>query len=267
MAAGEQSGVSSLTRANVAVHAGSPVDCGEDANGTGSSVGDGDRPAARAPRGLPSSVIHELRTPLTSIHGYAQVLQRALKDEPRAKNALAVVVRETTRLSAMLAELSELAEVDADDLVVAPIEIEVRQIIDGVAHEIERRDTGARPIVIEGSGVACCNPTILSQVLFHVLTNAIRYSPDGAQVDVSVRQHGVRVEIVVADRGISVEPADAKRIYEPFERGSNARQFGVRGLGLGLYLARRQLSACDGRIEHHPRDGGGTIFRITLPGA
>jgi signal transduction histidine kinase len=271
MSAGEQSGVSSLTRTNSAVHAVARNDCGDEANGVGARVDDRDLPdqrdAERVPAGLPSSVIHELRTPLTSIHGYAQVLQRTFKNEPRASNALAVVVRETTRLSAMLAELSELAEIDAGDMVVAPIEIEVQQIVDGVVHEIERRDGGAHPILIEGSGVARCNPTILSQVLRHVLTNAVRYSPAGAQVDVRVRQRGSRVEIVVADRGISVEPEDARRIYEPFERGSNARQFGVRGLGLGLYLARRQLAAAGGRIEHRPRDEGGTVFRITVPGA
>ena len=271
MSAGEQSGVSSLTRRNVAVHVAAPTESGKESNGVSATADDhsllDERKDAPAPApGLPSSVIHELRTPLTSIHGYAQVLQRSLKNEPRATNALAVVVRETTRLSAMLAELSELAEVDSGDLVVAPIEIEAQQIVDGVVHEIERRDAGAHPILVQGSGIACCNPTILSQVLFHVLTNAVRYSPSGAQIDVNLRRRGNKLEIDIADRGISVDPADAARIYEPIERGTNARLFGVRGLGLGLYLARRQLAATGGRIEHRSREGGGTVFQITVPG-
>jgi signal transduction histidine kinase len=271
MSGGEQSGVSSLTRTNFAVPIDVPSQGGSVTNGEHAQADEldarphGDLTGPRA--GLPSSVIHELRTPLTSIHGYAQVLQRSLRDDPRSKNALAVVLRETTRLSAMLAELSELADVDAGDVVVAPIEIEAQQIVDGVVHEILRRDGGAHAIVMNGSAVACCNPTILSQVLFHVLTNAIRYSPPDSQIDVDVRSRGSQVEIVVADRGISVDPADARRIYEPFERGANARQAGVRGLGLGLYLARRHLAEAGGSIEHHARDDGGTIFRITVPGA
>lgn len=276
MSGGEQAGVSSLTRTNIAVPISSSSHDGTMNNGArtrvderdgqgNSSADDNGRTPKRA--GLPSSVIHELRTPLTSIHGYAQVLQRSLRGEPRAANALSVIVRETTRLSGMLAELSELAEVDTGDVIVTPIEVEAQQIVDGVVHEISRRDGGQHPIVMEGSGLARCNPTILSQVLFHVLTNAVRYSEAGSEIYVAVSRPGSEVEIVVADRGIEVDPADAERIYEPFERGTNARQAGVRGLGLGLYLARRQLAEVGGTIGHQARDGGGTTFRITIPGA
>ena len=270
MSGSEQSGVSSLTRTSVAVPIGGTSDDGTMTNGARAGTEGRGSPTdgnpTSAPAGLPSSVIHELRTPLTSIHGYAQVLQRSLRDEPRAANALAVVVRETSRLSAMLAELSEMAELDADDVVATPIEIEVQQIVDGVVHEISRRDGGAHPIMMEGSAVARCNPSILSQVLFHVVTNAVRFSAPGSQIEVGIRSRGTRVEIVVGDHGISVDPADAQRIYEPFERGANARQAGVRGLGLGLYLARRKLAHAGGTIDHQARNGGGSLFRITLPG-
>jgi len=269
MSGGEQSGVSSLTRTNSAVPIGPSSDSGSPMNDAHDRADQQDTCLHGSPSppraGLPSSVIHELRTPLTSIHGYAQVLQRSTRDEPRSKKALGVILRETARLSAMLAELSELAEIDADDIVVTPIDVEVEQIVDGVVHEIGRRDAGGHSIVMEGSAVAHCNPTILSQVLFHVLTNAVRYSPPDSRIDVSVQKRGPHVEIVVADRGISVDPADTRRIYEPFERGANARQAGVRGLGLGLYLARRQLADAGGGIEHAAREGGGTIFRICLP--
>jgi signal transduction histidine kinase len=190
-----------------------------------------------------------------------------LRDEPRAENALKIVVRESTRLSAMLGELSELADLESGDVVATPIEIEAQQIVDGVVHEIVRRDADAHPIVMEGSGLARCNPTILSQVLLHVLTNAVRFSPAGSQVDVCVTPRGDRVEILVADRGIAIPPGDDQRIYQPFERGSNAREAGVRGLGLGLYLARGELAHAGGTIQHRPRDGGGTVFRIVVPGA
>ena len=117
--------------------------------------------------------------------------------------------------------------------------------------------------------MACCNPTILSQVLLHVLTNAVRYSPAGSPVDVCIAARGDAVEIAVADRGIAVDPADAERIYEPFERGSNARQAGVRGLGLGLYLARGVSSRhAGGTIRHDVRArAAARVFRITVPGA
>lgn len=265
MSGGEQLGASSRTRTNIAVPVAESSD--DDGMTNGAHTTNDHDGAPRAQTGLPSSVLHELRTPLTSIHGYAQVLQRALRDEPRAQNALKIVVRESTRLSAMLGELSELAELESGDVVATPIEVEAQQIVDGVVHEIMRRDVNAHPIDIEGSAIACCNPTILSQVLLHVLTNAVRFSPAGSQVDVRVTSRGAEVEIVVADRGIEVPDGDDQRIYQAFERGSNAREAGVRGLGLGLYLARGQLAHAGGTIRHEARDGGGTVFRITVPGA
>lgn len=269
MSGGKQPVVHSLTRTDMSVPVVAPTDGDAITKGTPDRGDQPDRSGNSVPDrpriGLPSSVIHELRTPLTSIHGYAQVLQRTLRDEPRAANALTIVVRETTRLSAMLAELSELADLEADDLVVTPIQVEVHQIVDGVVHEIIRRDAGAHPIETKGSAVARFNPTILSQVLLHVLTNAVRFSDPGSPVNVSIASRGDQVEIVVADHGISVDPADAQRIYEPFERGANARTAGVRGLGLGLYLSRRSLAYGGGTIEHEARKGGGTRFRITVP--
>src|SRR6187402_2522670 len=84
-----------------------------------------------ARHGLPASVIHELRTPLTSIHGYAQVLQRTLRNEPRAVNAVSVMTRESARLSDMLSLLSELSDLESGLAPSPSIEVEVSQIVEG----------------------------------------------------------------------------------------------------------------------------------------
>jgi signal transduction histidine kinase len=202
---------------------------------------------------------------LTSIHGYAQVLQRTLRNEPRASNAVNVLVRESIRLSAMLAELSELSELESGEITTTPIDVEVHQIVDGVVHEVARRDADAHPITIEGTAVARCNPTLLSQALLHVLVNATRYSDPGSPVIVSIEHRGTAVEIAVSDEGISIPPGDDQCIYDPFERGSNARQAGIRGLGLGLFLARRSLQLNNGTIVHERRSNGGTTFIVRLP--
>lgn len=224
-------------------------------------------PLPRSHPALPSAVIHELRTPLTSIHGYAQVLQRSLKNEPRAANALAIVVRESTRLSGMLAALSELAELDAEEESSTPMRVDADQIVDGVIQEVTRRDGQAHPIEMTGRGSARCNPTSLNQALLHILINAVRYSDAGAPVSVAIRETAQSVVIDIADRGIGMEQDDAERLYQPFQRGTLARQAGIRGLGLGLFLAREKLRQAGGQLEHMNRDGGGTTFRITVPRA
>lgn len=218
-----------------------------------------------ARHGLPSSVIHELRTPLTSIHGYAQVLQRTLRNEPRAANAIAVMTRESARLSDMLSQLSELSELESGEDASPPIEVEVSQIIEGIVHEVTRRDAGAHPIAVDGTAMARCNPALLSQAFLHVLTNAVRYSEAGQPIGVNIGQTDDGVEILVHDAGMSIDPADAERIFAPFERGANAREAGIRGLGLGLYLARQALAQTGGRLSYTPRATAGTTFVIELP--
>ena len=220
-----------------------------------------------ARHGLPASVIHELRTPLTSIHGYAQVLQRTLRNEPRAANAVTVMTRESARLSDMLSLLSELSDLESGQTPGSPIEVEVSQIVEGLVHEVTRRDAGAHPMAVHGTAMACCNPTLLSQALLHILTNAVRYSEQGQPISVSIGQTDGWVEILVHDAGIGIKPADANRIFAPFERGVNAREAGIRGLGLGLYLAQKALAQTGGRLRFTPRATAGTTFELRLPRA
>src|SRR5215204_4395823 len=118
MSGTDLAGISSLARTDESVED-APLD-GNEAEANGMAHDQRHRHAAmgeqeRTCAGLPSTAIHELRTPLTSIHGYAQVLQRSLRDNPRATNALGIVVRETSRLSGMLASLSELAELQSGE--------------------------------------------------------------------------------------------------------------------------------------------------------
>jgi two-component system, OmpR family, sensor histidine kinase SenX3 len=268
MSAGEQSGSSSWTRVDTPAFVAHPHD--ETAVTDGVPLADVGSPeaAGTSPRtGLPSSAVHELRTPLTSIHGYAQVLQRSMQSDQRATNALKVILRESTRLSAMLSDLAELAELESENALLEPIDVDVHQVIDGVVHAVARRDGGAHPMQLEGSAIARCHPTILSQAALHVVSNAVAYSEPGTPVTVEVRAVDDMVAIVIGDRGISVDPADAERIYEPFERGENARAFGIRGLGLGLYLARHSQRLAGGDVYHRPREGGGTWFRLIVPRA
>ncbi len=263
-------GISSVARTDLAAH--DAVHRGGVTETNGSAIDDGDCQATtnghdQQHPGLPSYVIHELRTPLTSIHGYAQVLQRSLRDNPRAANALGVVVRESTRLSAMLASLSELAELQSGEEFAPSSDVDVYQLVDDAIHEVERRDGGIHPIDLVGEGLAHCNKSLLSQAVLHVLANATLFSPDGGPISVDVGQNGCDIAVVVSDHGIGVPPGDGERIYGLFERGSNARLNGCRGLGLGLYLAREALTRTGGQIDHWATDGGGSTFRLRVPRA
>lgn len=213
---------------------------------------------------VPSSVIHELRTPLTAIHGYTQILQRSLADHPTAGRALRVMLSETTRLSAMLNQLSEAAELAACDVPSAEVNIDVAELVGVVVDELGRHGT-RHSIEIHGEAHVTCDPRRLTQAVGHVLANALSYSPDGAPVTVQIEQLPDAAHIIVTDVGIGIPDDDVDRIYERYGRGQNARRAGVRGLGLGLYLAREALASQGGRIWHESQAAGGTRFHLLIP--
>jgi signal transduction histidine kinase len=216
-------------------------------------------------RSLPSSAIHELRTPLTSIHGYAQMLQRGLSDNPRAANGLAVIVRESGRLTQMLAELSDLADLNEPDAGCDRGDVDVRALVEIAAETIARHDTVGHAVTIGGQARLVCDGRRLAQAITHVLTNATRYSPPDSRIAVRLEDGDDFVRIYVADEGIGICEDDAERVYQPFQRGANAREFGTRGLGLGLLIARLALAVDRGTLTHTARPSVGTLFVIELP--
>jgi signal transduction histidine kinase len=218
--------------------------------------------------GIPSSVVHELRTPLTAIHGYAQLLKRSSTDAAIAERAVDVILRESARLGSLLNQIYEVAELEAGRVTIQPVKANLSDVARSAAQQIAR-DVAKHELVVDASGdVECtCDPRRVSQVLTHVLSNAISYSPEGGRVTIGLERQAGEVHITVADPGIGIPPEDADRIYERHYRGQNAQRIGVRGLGLGLYVTREITQRLGGRVWHEPREGGGTIFHLVVPDA
>jgi two-component system OmpR family sensor kinase len=234
----------------------------------GVSSRSGARPTGQLPDcdgSLPSSAIHELRTPLTSIHGYAQILQRSLAENPKAASALGVIVRESGRLTQMLAELSDVVELQNATASDGASDLDVRELVEAAVECAARQDVGKHQIVVDGSGHAPGDARRLTRALTHILANAVLYSPAEAPITVTIVERPDGVRVTVADEGIGVAAEEVERIYQPFVRGTNARQLGGRGLGLGLCIAQAALALDGGSLSHEAVPGGGTAFIVDLP--
>jgi two-component system phosphate regulon sensor histidine kinase PhoR len=214
---------------------------------------------------LSSTVIHELRTPLTAIHGYAQVLDRNPANEALVRRAGRVMLRESKRLSWMFTQLSELAELSQSELPVEPGEVDVTSL---ATSAVERAARQAPRLVVEVASAepmrARCDPRRVSQVLWHLLLNAICYTPEGGRVVVDVRREGRAVAVTISDTGLGIADDEADAMYQPFTRGRAAAQMGERGLGLGLYLAAEVARRCGGRVWHEPGVPSGTTTHMRL---
>lgn len=209
---------------------------------------------------------HELRAPVTSLLGNLELVERA-RDLPEAERAEIITdVRiEAERLARLVNDLLVLARADAgqrprlvavelDRLVVAVVR-EARPIADGVALGVGALE----PVVVGG------NADRLQQLLLILVENALRYTPPGGRVSVTLGRQGSEAILSVRDTGIGIDPEDMPRIFDRFFRADPARARIAGGTGLGLAIAKWIAEVHNGRIEVESTPGVGSVFRVVLP--
>ncbi|MFN7972188.1 MAG: GAF domain-containing sensor histidine kinase [Acidobacteriota bacterium] len=222
---------------------------------------------------------HELRTPISAISGYVELLMRdPSRIPPEILKPLKGIERATARLTTLVDHVSAAMTVHVEGIVLDrrptdPLEV-ARGVVDDLAGASRARNLS---LSMHGADLppARIDPEKMKVALANLVRNAIRFTPDGGAIDLAVKRDG-RFALVyeVRDSGIGIPPAEATRIFERFVTGadplthhSGTLEFGSRGLGLGLYLARAIARAHGGEIALETAVGRGSTFRISLPGA
>jgi signal transduction histidine kinase len=215
-------------------------------------------------------ISHDLRTPLTSIIGYVEL---TLEDEgppldEERRSYLQVVSRSSERLLRLVDDLLFVARLQAGRLVLERSELDLCVIAEQAAEEARPRAEG-KQITLEFSGGS---PVTLSgdkgrlfQLLDNLISNAIKFTPEGGHIEVRVMGGEAGAVLEVSDTGIGLGPGEAKLVFDRFFRSSRVVAQQVPGTGLGLFIARAIVEAHDGTIAVSSRDGGGTTFRVELP--
>jgi len=209
---------------------------------------------------------HELRTPVTAIEGHARILARAVvrSDLTQVEGSASVIERESHRLALTLRDLLELSESDAAAVVREPVRLDL--IATDALVEIQaiaptrRFQTTITPVTVIGDAHR------LRELLLVLLDNAVKYSPNGAPIDLAVAAvpEG-RATVRIRDRGPGLTDADQKIIFGRFARGSAA--VGVPGSGLGLAIAITVAERHGASLELAAAPDGGTIAEIRFPAA
>ncbi len=218
-----------------------------------------------------SSVSHELRTPLTSILGYVEMLIEGsggpLADEQA--RVLAVVDRNAHRLLILIEELLLISKVESGTFRLSVGVVSLPDLINGayqaVVPELMSRDLHVSVDVAPGTGTFEGDAGQLDRVMINLLTNAIKFTPDGGSVSVSARSEGGAVIIEVADSGIGIPAEDLPRIFERFFRSPSTQHLAVPGTGLGLSITKAIIEEHGGAIAVVSRSGEGTEVTVTLP--
>jgi two-component system, OmpR family, sensor kinase len=220
-------------------------------------------------RNFVSMASHEFRTPLTIIDGHAQRLIK-MKDRlaieeinERAGKVRSAVLR-MTHLMDNLLNSSRLIDGGAEPYF-HPAEIDVASLL----HEVSQlhREMAPRSHIVEQFGTAPLpmigDPKLLFQVFSNILSNAIKYSPDGGPIEINAGTEADEVVVAIADRGIGIPAQDRDRLFERYHRGSNVS--GIVGTGVGLYLVKMVVDLHGGSVDVEGAEGEGSRFTVRLP--
>jgi signal transduction histidine kinase len=223
--------------------------------------------AGRLKEDFLSSAAHDLKTPIAGILAQAQVLQRQLDQhpgDPRAPTGLARIVREARRLRALVLELLDASLLDQGRLLSTRESVDLVEVASAVCARYARGPVPCRVEAAEAV-VGWLDPARVRQLIEHLIDNAIRFSPPGAEVVVRLWREADAARLDVVDRGIGIPPEDVPRLFERFHRGANVDDRRFAGLGLGLYLSRGIAEAHGGRIWATSTPDGGSTFSVRLP--
>ncbi len=219
-----------------------------------------------AQRRLVADVSHELRTPLTAIRGNLDLVRRYGMDE----TSLEAMHSESERMSRMVDDLLLLARADYGNLVIDMIEIDADTVVTEVFKEarILAKDRNLlirmhhiEPVRLNG------NSDRLKQLLLNLVSNAIKFTPDGGQIGLSLRQSGREAVLQVTDTGVGIEAEDIAHVFDRFYQAdtSRTRIHNTGGAGLGLSIAKWIVEAHGGTIEVKSRPNVETVFTVRIP--
>lgn len=216
-----------------------------------------------------SIVSHELRGPLTAIKGFVQTL--ILKGENLSldmrQDFLSTINEQADRLNQLVEDLLNVSRIESRRLHMTMTEVDIEALCRKLLNQF-RAKWGERDIVIESDPsvpLVQADEKKLDEVLVNLIDNAVKYSPDGGTVKVTMTPKEDSVEVSVEDSGIGISPEEAARLFEKFHRIATPETRDIGGTGLGLYIVKNLVEAHGGRIIVTSAEGVGSTFSFTLP--
>ena len=218
---------------------------------------------------------HELRTPIARVKGYAEMVLAAHADgdltDEMLQRSLRRIDNASDRLTALVRDLLDVSRMSAGNLPLRVRTLDLTELVREVVGRYQEQLSGTGTLLLDIGGkpaYVSADPERIEQVLTNLLENAVKYSPDGAELRVRLQPKARGVLLEVQDHGIGLPPEAAERIFEPFSRAANAEHRQITGMGLGLYICRNIVEQHHGRIwARSAGEGSGTVMSVWLPEA
>lgn len=215
---------------------------------------------------------HDLRQPLNAIIGFTDLLLTA-QGEPlsaRQRRYLGHVATAGRQLLSLINDLLDLSRVEAGRLELNPEPCDVNALLEETLAQFRTQTQAGGPsLVLEIAsplGELLVDRVRLRQILHNLISNAVKFTPEGGLITVTARQVGLQVEIAVRDTGVGISPEDQQRIFEAYEQAGSSESM-QKGTGLGLPITKRLVELHGGRIQVRSAPAQGSTFTVSLPGA
>ncbi|TDU73160.1 hypothetical protein EI77_01628 [Prosthecobacter fusiformis] len=213
---------------------------------------------------------HELRTPLNAILGWAGMLRASHMDEGELTEGLEVIERNTLAQAKLVEDLLDMSRIIAGkvrlDVQTVDLSAIINASIDAVRPQVETKNLNIVSILDPMAGPVRGDPARLQQVLWNLLTNAVKFTERGGKIEVALERVNSHVEITVSDNGVGIEPDFLPHVFDRFRQADSSMTRRHGGLGLGLAIVKNLVELHGGTIN--AKSGGrnrGTSFRIALP--
>jgi GAF domain-containing protein len=217
-----------------------------------------------------ANMSHELRTPLNAIIGFSEVLGERLFGDLNAKQVEYVTdIAESGRhLLDLINDILDLSKIEAGRMELDASDVDlpktIAQTMSLVRERAERRGVALSSAIDDAIGIVRADARKVKQVLLNLLSNALKFTPEGGRIDVRAAQFDDRVEVSVTDTGIGIAPEDQDAVFEEFRQvGASAAR--VEGTGLGLAISRKFIELHGGRMWLASTPGKGSTFTFSLP--
>lgn len=222
----------------------------------------------RRERDFLMSVGHDLRTPLTTLRGYAEALDAGQIEKADLARVAGVLHRQTDRLSRLIEDLTLLARLEAREFTLRPEPVELAAHLGEIAdsHRVRAEQLHIKLVdQIDEIGTVTVDPDRVAQIMNNLLTNALRYTPEGGKVRVGLRGTPSQVTLTVADTGPGIDPEDLPRVFDRLYVAQRYRPVRPEGSGLGLAIVKELTTALGGEVGVGSSLGEGTTVTVRLP--
>lgn len=223
--------------------------------------------AEKLRREFSANVSHELKTPLQSILGYAEIMKNGLVKDEDKQRFLERIHAEAGNMIELIQNIMELSRLDENKTLDEFEDVDLLKLAQSVTLRLKHKaQTKGVTLNVSGSSACVCGvQSILSEVLYNLVDNSIKYNKDNGKVDVKVQDGSEEVTVSVSDTGIGIGTADRERVFERFYRADKSHSKEIGGTGLGLSIVKHGVLFHKGRVELESEPGVGTTITFVLP--